>query len=392
MENLNASESTVCSVFQTYPYVIVATLSACAGTVSALCCIVVICLIFLLKKHYFFIQRMILYHCLAILLRALAVILRFYRPLVFDMDGTVQDMLCTISGFTNQLTLWILIMNYSILTFTLLMTAIYRKNVARLERLYVVLIFVFPLTFNWIPFIGNSYGYARAWCWIRSVNFDDDCSEHRLGMIFGTVLWNVPFFAILFVMIPTYLFTIFYVARKRFCKRKKNTKISYDPEMDRLKQHLNKEVWPILFFPFGLILLNVTTVINALFSFTGSPPVYPIWILHGMFAELQGAYSVLIFVLDHKTWKRLTYKNVKAAISRARGETVHEYPISDGGGAVSDSAVHSLAITTARRDTVTVQEYPSSDGGGTVSESTVYSPEAGYRQYSEINRHSHSVS
>ena len=339
-ESLNTSESTVCSVFETYPYVIVATVSACSGTISALCCIFVICLIFLFKKHYFFIQRMIFYHCLAALFRALSVILRFHR-LGYDTESTAQDTLCIISGFTSQLTLWILMIDYSIITFTLLMSAVFRKNVAPLEHLYVALIFVFPLTFNWVPFIGNSYGHSRAWCWIRSINFND-CSEHRLGEIFSTVLWYVPFFTLMFAMIPTYLFTIVYVARQRFCKRQKNTKISHDPEVERLKEHLNREVWPILFFPFGVILLNIFIFINTFFTLTDTAPSYTIWILHGIFGELQGSYTVLVYVLDRDTLKRLTYGNVKAAITRARRDTVYEYPVEDGGGEVSESAEHSL--------------------------------------------------
>ena len=341
MEDFNTNESTLCSVFQTYPYVIVAAVSACSGIVSALCCIFVICLIFLFKKHHFFIQRMILYHCLAALSRALSVILRFHR-LGYNTESSAKDVICVISGFTSQLTLWILIMDYSIITFILLVSGVFRKNVAHLERLYVVLIFIFPFTFNWIPFIGNSYGQDKAWCWIRSINFDD-CSEHRLGAVFSNVLGNVPFFILLFVTFSMYLFTIIYVARQRFCNRRKKTKMSYDPEMERLKEHLNKEVWPILFFPFGVILLNIPNSINVLFSFMGTPPLYAVWILHSMFAELQGAYTVLVYILmiDRNTLRRLTYSNIKAAITRARRETVHEYPMDDDGSTVSDSAEHS---------------------------------------------------
>ena len=144
-ESINTSEATVCSVFDTYPYVIVAVVSSGSAIISALCCIFVICLIFLLKKHYFFIQRIILYHCLAALFRTFPVILRLHR-LGYDVESTALDTLCTISGFTNQLTLWCLVMDYSMITFTLLMSAVFQKNVARLERLYVVLIFIFPLT------------------------------------------------------------------------------------------------------------------------------------------------------------------------------------------------------------------------------------------------------
>ena len=336
--NLTSEGRTICSVFDTYPYVIVAAVSAGSAMVSALCCIFVICLIFLLKKHYFFIQRIILYHCLAALFRAFSVILRLHR-LGYNTESTAQDVLCTISGFTHQLTLWCLMMDYSLITFTLLMSAVFQKNVACLERLYVVLIFVFPLTFNWIPFIGNSYGRSRAWCWIRSVNYDD-CSEHRLGVTFSIILWYVPLFSLLFIMVSIYLFTIVYIARQRFCKRKKNTKLSHDPEVERLKKHLNKEVWPILFFPFGVVLLNIFLFINSIITLTDAEPVYAIWILHSVFAEFQGGFIALVYVLDCNTLRRLTYSNVKVTITRR--DTVYEYPMeSTGGAAISDSADHS---------------------------------------------------
>ena len=341
-ENLNTSESNVCSVFDTYPYVIVATISACSGTVSALCCIFVICLIFLLKKHYFFIQRMILYHCLATLFRSLSVILRFHR-LGYETESTAQDTVCIISGFTSQLTLWSLMTGYSVITFILLMTGVFHKNVARLERLYVVLIFALPFTFNWIPFIGNSYGRAGLWCWIRNVNYDD-CTQHHLGDTFRHILWHVPFFGLFFVMIPTYLLTIAYVARQRFCKLKRNADMSHDREVERLRNHTNEEVWPILFFPIGVLFCNIFILIDTFYSFTSTDPSYAIWILHGIFGELQGGYIALIYVLDRNTLKRLSYSSVKAAITRARKDMVHAYPTEGDGGTVAESAEYSLEV------------------------------------------------
>ena len=353
IENFNTSESTaaVCSVFDTYPYVIVATVSACSGVVSGLCCIFVISLVFLFKKHYFFIQRMILYQCLAILLRSLSVILRFHR-LGYETESTAQDTVCVISGFTSQLTLCSMMTGYSVITFTLLMTAVFHKNMARLERLYVVLIFILPLTFNWIPFIGNSYGRAGLWCWIRNVNYDDDCTKHHLGEIFRYILWHVPLFGLLIVLIPAYLLTIVYVARQRFCKLRKNTIMSHDPEKERLRKHINEEVWPILFFPIGVVFCNLFILIDTFYSLTNSDPSYTIWILHGIFGELQGGYIALIYVLDHSTLKRLTYSNIKAAITRAKRDEVYEYPVEDGGGMVSDSAEHSHSYEAGYRSVV----------------------------------------
>ena len=319
-------------MFDTYPYVIVAAVSAGSAFVTALCCIFVICLILLLKKHYFFIQRMILYHCLAVLFRSLSTILRLHR-LGYQTESTALDTLCIISAFTGQVTLWVLIMDTLVITFTLLMTAVFHKNVARLERLYIVLIFIFPFIFNWIPFIDNTYGRFGAWCWIRTINYDD-CSEHHFGTILRIVLWNVPFISTHILLIPIYLFTIAYVARQRCCRHGKDT---YNPEMERLKKHLNKEVWPLLFFPLGLIFFNLFPVINGIYGSANTNPSYTLWLLHAVFSPLQGGYITLVYLLDQDTCKRLTFRNVKSTI--ARKDIVHEYYIEAGG--ISDSAVFS---------------------------------------------------
>ena len=138
-----ASNGSECSVFDTYPYVIVAAVSAGSAMVSALCCVFVIGLIFLFKKHYFFIQRLILYHCLATLFTSFSTTLRLHH-LGYRSESAAINVLCVLSGFAKQLTDWFLIMDYSVITFTLLMTAVFHKNVARLEGLFIVLISILP--------------------------------------------------------------------------------------------------------------------------------------------------------------------------------------------------------------------------------------------------------
>ena len=172
-----------------------------------------------------------------------------------------------------------------------------------------------------------------------------------------------------------YLFTIIYVARQRFCKWEKNTNISHDPEAERLKKHLNKEVWPILFFPFGVIFLNIFLFINLFFTLTDTEPSYTTWMLHGIFAELQGGFIALVYVLDRNTLRRLTYSNVRATITRR--DTVHEYPAEDVGAALSDSAEHS-SVTHYRQ----YEEYIEAGG---ISDSAVFdnhSPISHYQQHS----------
>lgn len=331
--NLNSSDTddTVCDVYDTYPYVIVAVVHLASATVSALCCIFVIVVIFLLKKHSFFIQRLIIYHCLAVLLRSVALILLLHR-LGYNSDSTVINVLCIICGFLNQLSLWCLGLDFSAITFILLMTGILHKNMAHLERLYVVLIFVFPLTFNWIPFINNSYGRNEAVCWIRDRNFDN-CSEYNFGSILQTTLWIVPSFLLLAMLLPTYIVIVAFVAKQRFCSHWK--KMLTDVETRTLRKHLNEELWPLFLFPNAIVVLNIFPLTNTIYNIVNpDDPSLALWMLQAIFSPLQGGYIALVYLLDRDTIKQLKYSNVKAAILQRN--VVSEYPAE--AGRVSDSA------------------------------------------------------
>ena len=319
---------TKCSPYDSYDYVIVAAASSGSAIVSALCCVFVICLIVLLKKHHFFIQRIILYHCLAALFRATALMLRLHR-LGYQHKSTALSVLCSICGFMDQLTLWYLVVDFSVITFTLLMTAVFHKNVSRLEGLFVVLIFIFPLTFNWIPFINNSYGRFGAWCWIRNLNYDD-CSEFKFGSILQDVLWIAPSSIFLIFMIPVYIIVIIFVARRKCSRRYQYHSIVHDPDAEVLTKTLNDEVWPLLFFPFGLLLLNLLPLANEIHDTVHiNNPSYGLSLASAIVYPLQGGYIAVVYTLDRDTFRRLTCSNLVAMLCR-RKEDVQEYPAEVG--------------------------------------------------------------
>ena len=310
--------------------------------VSALCCIFVIGLIFLLKKHYFFIQRLILYHCLAALFRSVALITRLHRLDDYN-DSEDSTILCSISGFMDQITLWYLLVDFSVITFTLLMTAVFHKNVARLEGLYVVLIFIFPLTFNWIPFIHNAYGRSGAWCWIRNLNYDDNCTEYRFGSIIQNVLWKVPTYIFLIIMIPTYLLVVAFVARQR-CSSK--GRLTNEQATDTLRRTLHEEVWPLLFFPLGLLVLNLLPIANEIYNTIYiDNPLYELSLASAVLSPLQGGYIALVYTLDCDTIKRLRYSNLVATV-RERRDIVREYPAE--ACSISDSVASREAVNYKR--------------------------------------------
>ena len=332
------NNSTSCSPYDGYDYVIVAAVSSGSAMVSALCCIFVIGLIFLFKKHYFFIQRLILYHCVATLLRAIALILRFHR--LGDQNDFAVHIVCVISAFLDQVTLWYLALDYVVITFTLLMAIVFHKNMARLEGLFVVLIFIFPLTFNWIPFIDDSYGRYGAWCWIRTINYDD-CSEHEFGTTLQGALWNIPFTVFLVVLIPAYIIVIAFVARQKYRRRHK---LMHDKTTDIFEKSLNEEILPLLFYPIGALLINTLPLTNVLYNaIHDNSPLYGLSLATAVLSPLQGGYIALVYTLDRDTLRRLTYSNLVATLCERRDE-IQEYPAEPCG--LSDS-VTSAEVTVA---------------------------------------------
>lgn len=320
----NTSDNSSCSEFDTWRYVTVAIVSSASASISALCCIAVISLILLFKKQYFFIQRLVLYLSLAALFNSLSIVARLYR-LGYKNEAEELNYLCVIVAFVDQTTMCSLFMAFAVITFTLLMRAVFRKNTSRLEPLYFLLIFAFPLTFNWVPFLHNTYGKAGAWCWIRSANYDDNCSEHKLGTYLRFALWYVPSYALLVTMTFAYVFIIVSVTRQRYRWTGR-----YDPKAVRQREQLRKEVWPLLFYPIGLFLLNIFPLINRIHdSIHESHPSYVLWMLHAIFSPLQGGYIALVYTLDHETRRRLTFGNL-LAIFCSRRDTVEEYPAMSG--------------------------------------------------------------
>ena len=313
----------MCSVFDSYDYVIVAAVSAGSAIVSALGCVFVICLIFLFKTYYYFIQRIILYHCTATLLRAISTMLRFHR-LGYKSESEAIDALCVFSGFTNQLTSWILLMDYSVIVIILLVLTVFGRNGSRLEGLFVVLIFVVPFTFNWIPFINNSYGRSGPWCGIRYLNYND-CTEYEFGRILRIIFETVPQYIFLFMFTSILLLLLAFPVYQNYCKRSGDR--NDRQTMMTMKRILSIELLPLLLFCFGVLLLNMISYVNHIYGLVNiNNPSYPLWILSAIFAPLQGAYIAVVYTLDRDTLKKLSYKNLVATLCK-REEEIQEYPV-----------------------------------------------------------------
>lgn len=288
-----------------------------------LACVGVIILIILMKKYMFFIQRLIFYLSIAALSNCIVMALRFIR--LADHDGKFEDPVlhhvCIIAGFLDETTAWYVTLAFVCITITLFRSAVFHKDSEKFEILYILIIFVSPLFVTWIPFIHNTYGEAGPWCWIRK--HDDNCAHDKFGVVLRYALWYVPNYVILGIVFLAYVFIIINVLRK-----KHKWFGRYDPETKHRKEMMTKEVWPLLLYPLGYILISLFPLMNRLHDTFSDGELEALWILHAIFEPFGGAYIALIYTFDRETLRRLNLSRMIASIcSKTK---IKEYPVKKG--------------------------------------------------------------
>lgn len=314
-----------CEEYHSKKYTTVAMIAASTGTLSTLASITVILVIILFKKHHFFIQRLILYLCIVAAVNSISIMLRFARVDDNPLDPD-RHRLCVATAFIDQTTLWSLTIAFFCLTFNMLMVTVFNRSTKGLEMVYIFAIFLLPITFNWIPFLEDSYGEAGAWCWIRTHDYyDPNCTTHKLGVYLSYALWYVPHYLLLSLVLLAYIVTVINVIRKSYHWRG-----LYSTELDTEQQKIKELVMPIIFYPLGFLILNLFPLINRIYGTVhAGNPNYVLWILHAALSPLQGGYIALVYVLDKDTFQRLKPRELWAYLFH-RKSPVQDYPAARG--------------------------------------------------------------
>lgn len=308
-----------CSPYDSPEYIGVTITSVISGFVSFLASCFVISLILFFKKWQFLVQRLILYLSIATLLQGISSMI--HRVDYVETD-TAKMGFCVFSGFFEQHSGWMQLSAVTCITVHLFLCAVVKVRLEKLEPVYVVIIFLLPLGFNWIPFIQLAYGRAGAWCWIRSDN--DNCAPFAFGKVLRLVLWYVPLYVILIILIILYIVILIKVHRAR-----RHWVGSYDPNSERLKAQMEEEVAPIVWYPLIYLVLNLIPFINRIHNFAQpDDPNLVLWYLHALTYPLTGGFIALAFTLDPKTRKRLRLASFKAMANEwCHGKDIAEYPI-----------------------------------------------------------------
>lgn len=92
------------------------------------------------------------------------------------------------------------------------------KNVPYMDVFIMIILFLLPSLYTWIPFViqGGIYGDAGPWCWLKA--FDSNCSSIDAAFILETVFWNAPFgIVLMFCCVCVTIYLIFFIYM-RFCR------------------------------------------------------------------------------------------------------------------------------------------------------------------------------
>ena len=311
-----------CSSLSPVYYKVASSLRVTTAGLSFFCSLASLTVIVLFKKYLFMTQRLILYLCISVALSSLVRTINI-APRVYNSKDPAAETFCFIAGFLDEYTLCSVIFAVTSITVDVFIVAVFMRKTRRLEPIYFVVIFLSPIFFSWIPFINNTYGDAGAWCWIRTVEVN--CTTSVFGVVLQFTLLYVPILVImlLLVLILLITLTVLYMQRYKY-------DATFDPNAIRNRRMVRKEVKQLIWYPIIFIFINIVPAINRLVTINQPDnPRAELLILSAFIGPLQGVFVTLAFVLDPETRKRLTWMQIRGAISdmcsRASAK-VQEYP------------------------------------------------------------------
>ena len=293
-------------------FVQLAIINAASSLLSLLVCLLVMAIILLLKKIKLFNKRLVFYLSIAGALNGLAGVTRgsAYFPINELYSFTSY---CAWSGFSVQVTDSMCYMALLVIFIDTYLRLAKQKDTSRFEKLYIPVIFILPFVFDWIPFTYSAYGQAGPWCWIRAINFDQNCTVDILGLSSRIVLSYVPLAIVCTVGILLNILMVYHIYRTRSAE-------IYEPEKIMSRNTMLKEVRPFLIYPWVFLVMLLVPLANRLAGYSSyNNAIIFFWMLNALVSPFQGGIAAVIFGMnfDKKTYMYLC----------CRQGTIEEYPI-----------------------------------------------------------------
>eukprot|EP00731_Ephydatia_muelleri_P001190 Em0001g1190a len=231
VSNHSCSVSSSSSFFK-----IVSAIRAASGLTSMVFSIFAVVLSVLTKKYLVPHQRTVLYYSVSCTLKGITCALSRV-DYFFENEGTRA--FCIVEGFADEYAGWMVLLSSLSIAYHLCMEVLGREHGGRCaQRLWLVLIFIFPLTFCWIPFINLAYGQSADWAWCSFRKVLEDCTDFVFARVLYYVLWLVPAIILIVVFFVFYATSVVIVVRRRA----QWNPMCNDPDIIKKKKQLEREV------------------------------------------------------------------------------------------------------------------------------------------------------
>ena len=290
---------------------------------SLLGCLFVVAIVVIYKKYVFSIQRLILYMTVSVFGNALGQLAQRIYLLHSDFSNDDESTTCQIAGFVSQYTVWGILLSLCCMMFELLLGVFrYIESGMRLHLVYAAIIFVLPLTVNWIPFVAKAYGPML---WTCEIITHKCCEKYTEGIILGSVLWWVPLYATLVYMIIGYI-----VITAKLVYDKKRYTAMLELNRNQVYRNTYDDIMYLKYYPIIYMLINVLPIVSNIYDiFNQENPGHQLWVAVAFIKGIQGGIITVLAVLDPKTRKRLSFKNLKMAFlyNVMMKEAAEDYPI-----------------------------------------------------------------
>ena len=305
MEESGDNGSDNCTDYDTPEFRAIAAVNSALGGVSFFACLLVIGLIFLFKKHRFFNQRLILYLTIAAALNTLSMLT---EATIYYPQTKAFDKYCSVSAYFQQVAGWAQVLAVTCITIELLLKVFFKLQTNRplLEIIFIIVIFVVPLLFNWIPFINEKFGKSGPWCWIISQN--DNCTEDDIeGIVLSLTLWYATVYPLLLILSLAYVTVLISIWYQKY-----RYQGVFDPERQRRRNMMLSEVRPLLWYPLIFFSIELFPLMNRLYElFSPHRDTIFFWWMHAIVVPLEGGVIALVYALDPETRKRLRWSIFK---------------------------------------------------------------------------------
>lgn len=294
-------------------------ISLCSG-------IVVICLIVVLKKYLFFSQRMILYLNVTAMMAAFVNTINAATEASED-EGSPMFKYCEALGFLSQYTSSCFVVAITCFTVNIFLQATCSYNTRRIESVYLLLIFILPALYSWIPFQFQSFGVAGIWCWIKArkkTGHDDNCTAIKAGQWLRIALFYAPVFIIYPLLIVLLVLTLCVIRHRRH-----GYMATIDVHANTKRAAVISEIRSLLWYPIVVIVMDLIPLMTRIYEMARPQrELSVLWTFNALIDPLKGFAVAAIFIGNSDTRRSLKWAELRSAFLHVcmPKKDVHEYP------------------------------------------------------------------